>query len=139
MVKIDINIGSVASQGISSKPKIHLNAATILRYLIGDDEKVNDLIVLGAGGKDLMTTDKEMHEALGSITKYDAFKPTKLAKLFEMADIYPYRDLTHQPKPVLTFEKMEEIRKEALKQEQKGLPPQGSGQEKPGKKPKQEK
>lgn len=116
MVKIDINIGPIAWQGASSKPKIHLSAAAILRYLIGDDERTNDMIMLGVGGKDLMTTDKELYEALGSVAKYDTFKPTKLGKLFEMVDVYPYRDLTHSPKPVLTFEKVEEIRKEALKQ-----------------------
>ena len=115
MVKIDINIGPIAANGASSKPKIHLNSATILRYLIADDEKVNDMIVLGVEGKDFMTTDKEIYEAIGSLANYDQFKPIKLAKLFEMVDVYPYRDLTHQGKPVLTHEKVETIRNEALK------------------------
>ena len=118
MVKIDINIGPIASGGASSKPKIHLSSVNILRYLIADDEKMNDMIVLGQEGKDMMTTDKEVYEALGSVAKYDSFKPTKLAKLFEMVDVYPYRDLTHQQKPVLTYEKMEAIRKEALKKQE---------------------
>ncbi len=117
MVKIDINISPVAAQGASSKPKIHLSAPLILRYLIGEDEKVNDMVVLGVEGKDLVTTDKEMYEALGSVAKYDVFKPIRLAKLFEMVDVYPYRDLTHKQKPVLTFEKVEEIREAALKQD----------------------
>ena len=74
MVRIDINIGPVASQGASSKPKINLNAVTILRYLIGDDEKISDMIVLGVPGKDLMTTDKEIYEAIACIQKFDGFK-----------------------------------------------------------------
>jgi len=119
MVKININIGPIAANGASSKPKIHLNSATILRYLIADDEKVNDMIVLGVEGKDFMTTDKEIYEAIGSLANYDQFKPIKLAKLFEMVDVYPYRDLTHQRKPVLTHEKVEAIRLEALKKTQK--------------------
>jgi len=94
--------------------KIFLNAPLIVRYLIGNDPKLDDFIILGQ--KAMMTTDKELYEALGSLTKYDNFKITKLAKLMEVADVYPHRELTKTNKDVLTFEKMELIRKEALKQ-----------------------
>ena len=129
MVKIDINITPIATQGASSKPKISLTSATILRYLIGNDEKVDNMIILGVAGHDLVTTDKEIYEAIGSIDKFDGFKPTKLSKLFEMVDVYPFRDLAHAQKPVLTFEKMDEIRKQAL-----NLPQKGQSQESPSSK-----
>jgi hypothetical protein len=101
--------------------KIFLNAPTILRYLIGSDQTLSDLIILGS--KPMMTTDKELYEALGSIAKYDDLKPTKLSKLFEVVDVYPHRDLTRTKKPLLTFEKVEAIRKEALK----NLPTESKG------------
>ncbi len=101
-----------SSQGIPMQ-KIFLNAPTILRYLVGEDAQLNDLIILGT--KPMMTTDKELYEAIGSLAKYDAFAPTKLSKLFEVVDVYPHRDLTRSQKPLLTFEKVEAIRKEALK------------------------
>ncbi len=133
MVKIDISIGPapIPPQGSAPKAKIHLNAPTILRFLIGDDELVNDLIILGIKEKDLMTTDKDLYEALGSITKYDSFRPTKLAKFFEMVDVYPFRDMARQQKPVLTFEKVEGIRKEALRKNEEA---QKNNQKKEGEK-----
>ncbi len=131
MVRIDINVTpqgiNISGDGIpqgnpSSNPsqgqpmqKIYLNAPTILRYLVGEDAQLSDLIILG--NKPMMTTDKELYEAIGCIAKYDDFKPTKLSKLFEVVDVYPHRDLTRSPKPLLTFEKVEIIRKEALKQQ----------------------
>ena len=131
MVRIDINVTpqgiNISGDGVpqgnpnSNVPqglpvqKIFLNAPTILRYLIGDDQTLNDLIILGT--KPLMTTDKELYEAMGSLTKQDNFTPTKLSKLFEVVDVYPHKDLTRTQKPLLTFEKVEMIRKEALKKQ----------------------
>jgi hypothetical protein len=117
MVRIDINVTPQGGQG-QPMQKIFLNAQTILRFLIGEDQQLNDMIILNK--QPLMTTDKELYEALGSITKYDALKPTKLSKLFEVVDVYPHRDLTHTEKPLLTFERVEAIRKGALKQQTQG-------------------
>ncbi len=118
MVRIDINVSPQGGQGAvgnSGQPtqKIFLNAPTILRFLIGEDAQLSDLIILGK--KPMMTTDKELYEAVGSLAKYDSFAPTKLSKLFEVVDVYPHRDLARTEKPLLTFEKVEAIRKEALK------------------------
>lgn len=119
MVRIDINVTPVGGQGIAGQAqpmqKIYLNAPTILKFLIGEDQQLNDLIILNK--QPMMTTDRELYEAVGSLAKYDAFVPTKLSKLFEVVDVYPHRDLTHSEKPLLTFEKVEAIRKEALKQQ----------------------
>jgi hypothetical protein len=117
MVRIDINVTPVGGQGMSQgqpQQKIYLNAPTILKFLIGNDAQLNDLIILSK--KPMMTTDKELYEAIGSLAKYDSFAPTKLSKLFEVVDVYPHRDLTRTEKPLLTFEKVEVIRKEALRQ-----------------------
>ena len=46
----------------------------------------------------------------------DGFKINRLTKFFENVDVKSFREITGSEKPVLTFEKAEDLRKSALKQ-----------------------
>jgi len=84
--------------------------SAILRYLIGKDDEIETLILCKSSEVKLVTSDKAIYEALGSIKKYDDFKLPKLVKLFEVTKVQ-----TAKEKPILTDKRVEEIRIAALK------------------------
>lgn len=90
-----------------------LEADRILRYLIGNDEKLETLIICNPYMQRFVTTDQEVYHALAAVKDYDDFKLKKLSKLFEMVSI---RAVAR--KKVLTDEMVEDLRAEALKSEQ---------------------
>lgn len=92
------------------KQKIVLDSATILKYLIGKDEKIDTLIMCKNSEIDLITMDFNVYEAIGSVNEKDDFRLNKLAKFFEAVDIVSYRARKGE-KPVLTDKKVEELRK----------------------------
>ena len=57
----------------------------------------------------LITTDFNLYEALGSLQQYDNFRSEKLVKFLEQVSI------EHTPKKLLTHERVDELRKNALK------------------------
>jgi hypothetical protein len=87
-----------------------LLASAILRYLIGKDDEIETLIMCKGSELKIVTSDKALYEALGSIKPQDEFKLPKLVKLFEVTQIQTAKD-----KPILTDERVEELRKAALK------------------------
>ena len=99
----------------NQKKQITLNSSVILSYLVGNDEKIDTMIICKNNDVELITTDKEVYEALGSIKKYDSFKLNKLTKFFENVEIESFKSITGKSKPVLTFQKLEELRKNAIK------------------------
>ena len=104
---------------INTQPRKHrhlLKAEDILRYLIANDEKVDTHIMCKPNNIDLITTDYSLYEAMGSIKPYDEFKLNKLTKLLEVVDITTYRHANRKEKPILKDERVEELRKLALKQ-----------------------
>lgn len=109
-MKIDISNGNN-----KQKQTMRLKAEAILKYLIGDDDKIDTLITCKTSDVDLVTTDLDIYEALGSIKEYDNFNFNKLKKLFEVTDIVSYKSLRKQEKPILKDERVEELRKLALK------------------------
>lgn len=88
-----------------------LLASAILRYLITDDEEMDTLIMCKGTRLNLVTTDKAVYEALGSVKPYDGFKLNKLVKLFEVCRIKWANE-----KKILTDERVQELRGAALKQ-----------------------
>lgn len=85
-------------------------ASAILRYLIGDDDRLETLIICNPDGQRFVTTDQEVYHALGSVKEYDSFKLNKLAKFFEVVTIR-----TVARKELLTDDIVENLRAEALK------------------------
>lgn len=84
--------------------------SALLRYLIGKDDEIDTLVLCKSSEVKLVTSDKAIYEALGSIKQYDDFKLPKLVKLFEVTKIQSAKE-----KPILTDKRVEEIRKSALK------------------------
>lgn len=101
----------------ATKQKKYLTSEAILRYLIGEDDKIDTLIMCESSEVEILTSDFEIYEALGSIKPYDSFKLNKLTKLFETVKIISYEDNTRKPKNILTDKRVEELRERALKKE----------------------
>src|SRR3989338_5405423 len=83
---------------------IFLDASTILKYLISENDEIDTKIICKTKDANLITTDKEIYEALGSLKPYDNFRINKLTKFFESVATRPAE------KKILTFERVEEIR-----------------------------
>ena len=91
-----------------------LNADVILKFLIEEDKQLDTLIIYNPT-KQLITTDFAIYEALASIKPYDNFNLNKLKKFFEVVNIVSYKEQFNKEKPLLNEERVEQIRKAALK------------------------
>jgi len=100
------------------KEKIYLTPDALLKYFITDDEPINSLIVFKNTEYNLVTSDANLYQALGSIKEYDAFRINKLVKLLEVVDVFSTRQAGRQ-KLILKDERVEELRKLALKTAEK--------------------
>ncbi len=87
-----------------------IKAGAILRYLIGDDDELETLIICNPKRQILITTDQELYHAIGSIKEYDTFNLKKLSKFFETVSVR-----TVAKKQLLTDDVVERLRDEALK------------------------
>jgi len=88
---------------------IKLNPEFILKYLIGNDEKADTLVMCNSSEVKLITTEQALYEALGCIKSYDDFKLNKLVKLLEVVEVQAGE------KAILKEERVEELRGKALK------------------------
>jgi hypothetical protein len=111
MVRIDISQGSIRdTQGsVEQRRHVALNAATILRYLIGDDDALETAIICKQPGVEFITTDQDIYDALACIRQYDTLKLPKLVKLLEVTKVSPAVG-----RKILTEERLDSLRKEAL-------------------------
>ncbi len=105
--------------GFGSKQKIQLKPEVILRYLITNDDEAETLIMCRGSELELYTTDKDIYEALCSVKPYDNFNLNKLKKLFEVVDVVSYKKEFGKNKPIVKESRVEELRKLALKKEEK--------------------
>ncbi len=94
------------------KKRIMLRAEHILRFFIGEDEEMDNLIIFHNDKYDITATDAGMYQAIGSIKEYDHFNRAKLVKFLEGVSIVPAHKLT------LTHERVSELRNIALKKEE---------------------
>jgi hypothetical protein len=107
----DIKIGPNIVQQRTARM---LKAEDILAYLLDTDDALDTLIKCKPSDVDLISYDQSLYEALGSFKDYDEFNFRKLVKLIESADIVSFKGSLHQPRPVLTEERVEELRQKAL-------------------------
>ena len=107
---MDINIESGEDSGSESNIReAYLNASTILRYLVADDDELDTLIMCNPANYWFVTLDQELYNALGSLQEYDQLNQRKLIKLLEVVKIRP------SPKRhILTPDFVEKLRKDAL-------------------------
>ena len=95
--------------------EVGINAETILKFLIGNDDVIDTKIICKQPDINLVTTDKDVYEALASVKQYDNFNFNKLKKFFENVEVKSFRDITGKEKGVVTFERVDEVRKTALR------------------------
>ncbi len=107
------------SEGNENKARqqYFLKAEALLKYLLGTSDRISTMIMCKAADADLVTTDYELYQAFGSVTNYDSVTKAKIVKLLENVDVTSHRKETGSEKKILTHEKVEELRKIALKQE----------------------
>ena len=86
-----------------------LKDVDILRYLLGNDPKLETFIIYKTNNSMFQTTDNELYRAFGSLKKYDEVERPRITKLFESVQI------TSAQKKLLTHEDVEELRKKAIK------------------------
>lgn len=98
----------------TKKKSMVLKASAILKYFLGTDDKIDTLIKCKPDNVELTCFDQSLYEALGSLKDYDEFDFHKLVKFLESVDIVSYRSNV-QERPILTDERVEELRQEALK------------------------
>ena len=90
------------------KQTCYLTSEAILKYFIGISDQIDTLIMCKGTEVNIVTTDQNLYEALGSIMDHNRFKSSRLVKFFEVVSI------EHAPKKILTYERVEELRKMAL-------------------------
>ncbi|MBI4153277.1 hypothetical protein HY497_02025 [Candidatus Woesearchaeota archaeon] len=121
MVKIDINVSGKpmnAERAHTQKNAKFLSSEAILRYLLGSDDQIETLILCKPEDIDLMTTDHNIYEALGSTKPYDNISMSKVIKLLEAVDIISYKQKTNLDKPILKDARVEELRRRSLSTKQ---------------------
>lgn len=101
------------SQNIPIKKRIILRAEHILRFLIGEDSQLDNLVIFHSDKYELTASDAGLYQALGSVKEYDHFSRAKLVKFLEAVRIMPAH------KRVLTHERVSELRLKALKKKEK--------------------
>lgn len=111
---VEIKINASQSQNTSQKQRYLVTAETILKYLISDDEKLDTLIMCKPETIELITTDFNLYEALGSVKPYDSARWNKLTKFLEVVDVVSHKETAKKEKVILKEERVEEIRKNAL-------------------------
>jgi len=95
--------------------RIHFDAVSILKYLLGTDDKLDTLITCKADGAEITTTDFELYQALGSVKQYDAIQHSRLVKFLENVDIVSFKSLSGGSKKILSHDEVEQLRQAALK------------------------
>lgn len=91
------------------KQKMYIKPEAILNYLKGE-EKLKTLITAQSSKVDLMTTDQNLYEALGSVEDRSQIDINLLVKLLEVTKIMPHRDYEKEERKILTPQRVQEIR-----------------------------
>ncbi len=105
------------NDGSETKQQYFLTAEALLKYLLGASERISTMILCKDAETDLVTTDYDLYEAFGSVKTYDGLTKARIVKLLENVDIISYRKEKGEEKRILTHERVEELRKSALKSE----------------------
>ena len=99
------------------KQKLYLKAEAILKYFLGTSDRIDTLVMCRNNEIDLVTTDQDLYEALGSLKDYDNFNQRKLVKFLEVVEIGSLKRVKGMERTILSHERVEELRKIALKKD----------------------
>ena len=72
-MRIEIRRGDFRQNSGQNK-QVMLDSAAILKYLVGNDEKIETMVMCKDPDVNLATTDNEVYNALGSLRPYESFK-----------------------------------------------------------------
>lgn len=92
-----------------TKTKKFVEATTLLRFLIKEDNALDSLFIYSSDAE-FYTTDRDLYEAVACIMPYDNVNIKKLGKFLERVQV-----VSAQNKPLLNHGRMEELRKIALR------------------------
>jgi len=99
------------------KQKLYLKAGAILKYFLGTSNKIETIILCRSNEIDLVTTDQDLYEALGSLKDCDNFNQRKLVKFLEVVEIGSLKRVKGKERTILSHERVEELRKIVLKKD----------------------
>lgn len=91
-----------------TRQKMYIKPEAILNYLLGE-EKLHTLITTQNTQVDLVTTDQNLYEALGSIEDRSKIDINLLVKFLEVTKIKPHEELAKEQRKVLTIERVKQI------------------------------
>ncbi|HLD33899.1 MAG TPA: hypothetical protein VJB66_04180 [Candidatus Nanoarchaeia archaeon] len=94
---------------------VFLNSEMLLQYLLGTNDQVETLILCKPNNLELVTSDFNLYEALGSVKQPDNITFNKITKLLEAVEITSFKEITNANKPILKEDRVEELRN-AVKQ-----------------------
>ena len=100
------------------KQKMYLNPDIILKYLMGE-EHLHTLITTQNTEVDLITTDQNLYEALGSVENRNEINLNLLVKLLEVTTIVSHSEMMKEERKILTPKRVEELRNKALNPQEK--------------------
>ncbi len=101
---------------MENKQSMLIRASAVLKYFLGTSDRIDTLIKCKPDDIELMCYDQSLYEALGSLKDYDEFNFRKLVKFLESVDVISFRKHVKKPKPILTDERVDQLRKKALEE-----------------------
>ncbi|RMF55419.1 hypothetical protein D6745_02435 [Candidatus Woesearchaeota archaeon] len=91
--------------------KMFLKAEGILKYLEGNNDKIDTLIMCKPNNIELVTTDQSLYEAVGSVKDKTKINYAKLVKFLEVVNIVSFKEKMQKPRTILKEERVKELRK----------------------------
>lgn len=92
-----------------NKQRMYVKPEAILNYLKGEDN-LHTLITAQSSQVDLVTTDQNLYEALGSVEDRKEIDINLLVKFLEVVRIKPHEELMNTERKILTDNRVKEIR-----------------------------
>jgi hypothetical protein len=92
--------------------RLYVSPETLMKYLLGVDDKIDTMITCKDPGCDLITSDQALYEALGSMDK-DKVNYFRLVKLLESVRVVSFEEKLGQKRSILTDERVAQIRSNA--------------------------
>ncbi len=98
----------------NAQRSVYLSPENLVRYLTGLDDEIDTLISCKGTQVSLATYDLDLYEAVGTLEPTNELKTHRLLKILEVVDILPFRKAANKDKPVLTHERVAQLRQKAL-------------------------
>ena len=99
---------------MENKQSMLIRASAVLKYFLGTSDRIDTLIKCKPDDIELLCYDQSLYEALGSLKDYDEFNFRKLVKFLESVDVISFKKNVKKPRPILTEDRVDELRSNAL-------------------------